>query len=70
MMRGMSGVALCHRVRELYPNTYVILISGYPGSHFSDRAVSVDSFDLIQKPFSPAHLADRVQQALAGKRPP
>jgi CheY-like chemotaxis protein len=66
MMRGMSGIALCEKIRTLHPTTHVILISGYPGSHFSDRSLAVETFDLIQKPFTPAQLAERVQAALAG----
>jgi CheY-like chemotaxis protein len=69
MMRGMSGVALCQRIQTLHPSTRVILISGYPGSHFSDQSLSVEHFDLIPKPFTPAQLAERVQAVLAANGP-
>ena len=69
MMRGMSGVDLCEKIRASHPNTRVILISGYPGSHFSDRSLSVEQFDLIQKPFTPMQLAERVQAALDADKP-
>jgi DNA-binding response OmpR family regulator len=55
-----SGVALAAEARELVPGLRVLLMSGYSAS-----AVSPGSDDeLIEKPFSPRELAERVRATL------
>jgi two-component system cell cycle sensor histidine kinase/response regulator CckA len=68
VMRGMSGVALCRAVRELDAHAVVILISGFPGTHLSERAISEREFELLEKPFTPAQLTRRVWDALSRRR--
>src|SRR4051812_27242309 len=41
-MRGMSGVALAERIKLRDDETRVLLISGYPGSHFADSALTTE----------------------------
>jgi two-component system, cell cycle sensor histidine kinase and response regulator CckA len=65
VMRAMSGVALADRLREMNPSARIILISGYPGTHFDDRAPGFRRFDLLQKPFTPVQLAAKVGETLA-----
>jgi signal transduction histidine kinase len=59
-MPGMTGIELAHEAQELRPGLPVLYVSGYAGG-FGDEVAGAD---VLEKPFSPAVLADRVAQAL------
>ena len=69
MMSGMSGVAFGECVRSSGMGMRVMLISGFPGSHLDDRVVGAGGFDLLEKPFTPRQLADRIRESLRGPQP-
>jgi DNA-binding response OmpR family regulator len=64
VMRGMSGVTLGTQLRARPTPVTVMLMSGYPGSHFSDQPSTFREFALLEKPFTPAELAARVKECL------
>ena len=63
MIPGLSGPQLASRLLQVNPRLRVLYLSGY-----MDDATDVDSDDLggalLQKPFTPAALAERVRLAL------
>ena len=69
VMQGMSGVALAERIRLREDATQVLLISGYPGTHFEDAAFTTGSIELLTKPFTPAQLTARVYECVQRKLP-
>ena len=63
-MPGMSGLEL---QRELVERTYalpIIIVSGHGHIPMAVSTVQHGALDFMEKPFSPQHLIDRVQQAL------
>ena len=62
MMSGISGPTLVGRIRESYPATAVMLMTG-----FTDRLLDC-SVPFLEKPFTASTLVSRVQQVLAESR--
>jgi DNA-binding NtrC family response regulator len=69
MMTGMSGVTFAECVRSLGVGMRVMLISGFPGSYFDDGLFGAGGFDLLEKPFTPKQLVDRVRASLSAPQP-
>jgi DNA-binding response OmpR family regulator len=68
VMPGLSGPKLASRLLQLHPRLRVLYLSGY-----TDDTMDVDSDELVgellQKPFTPAALAERVRLALDATSP-
>lgn len=62
MMSGISGPTLVGRIREFYPATAVMLMTG-----FTDQQLD-PSVPLLEKPFTAPTLVSRVQQVLVESR--
>jgi len=56
MMPGISGMETLTRVREMHPDTVVIVITGYATLEHSIEAMKKGAFDFLSKPFSPQDL--------------
>jgi response regulator RpfG family c-di-GMP phosphodiesterase len=67
-MPGMSGLELIPRVRELSPDTLVILISGSQEIESAVDALRAGAFDYLVKPFDLEHLQFGVRRALEHQR--
>ncbi len=57
-MPGMDGRELARRLRRLWPELPVLLVSGYDPA---PAEAPDDSFGFLQKPFSPAVLLQAIQ---------
>ena len=68
MLPGIHGPALAERLRMLRPGRPVVFMSGYDFDFISRDQRVTDGVFLLQKPFPPAALAEKVRQALAGQR--
>ena len=66
MPGGCNGVELAKRAREMRPDLKVLLSSGYVGEAVSRAA---ESFELIDKPYERATLAQRLAQMLNANAP-
>jgi response regulator RpfG family c-di-GMP phosphodiesterase len=64
MMGGMSGLDLIPRVRELSPDTVVIMISGVQTVESAINALRAGAFDYVMKPFDLHHVEAAVSRAL------
>ena len=67
-MEGMSGLELIPRVRELSPDTLVIVVSGSQEIESAVEALRAGAFDYIVKPFDLDHLQFAVRRALEHQR--
>jgi PAS domain S-box-containing protein len=56
MMPGISGMETLARVREMHPDTVVIVITGYATVEHSIEAMKKGAFDFLSKPFAPQDL--------------
>jgi CheY-like chemotaxis protein len=64
VMPRISGPALAERLEALYPNMKVIYMSGYTEEAILQRALLDHNAAFLQKPCSPAELAQRVREVL------
>jgi len=64
VMPGMNGSDLAVAVREKYPGTKVVFMSGYTVDMFGRQGEFEAGMYFIQKPLSPMSLAEKVRQVL------
>ena len=64
-MPGMNGIELAERVRARYPQMPVLYISGYADQVLASVRPADGSFEVLEKPFTPAALTARVAKAFA-----
>ena len=63
-MPGLSGGELLQRVRELYPETPVIIMSGLSDQEQAQSLISRGAFDYLLKPFRLEVVEESVKRAL------
>ena len=64
VMPGMSGIELAEKLVESHPNARVLFVSGYSADHLDAHGVESGTTQLLQKPFGPSALVQRVQEML------
>src|SRR2546430_989316 len=67
-MGGISGLDLVPHVRELAPETVVVMISGQQGIETAIESMHVGAFDYITKPFDLRHVEAAVRRALGQRK--
>ena len=63
-MPGLSGVELLGHVRQKYPNTPVIIVSGIGDQEHARGLVKLGAFDFLLKPFRLDTVEQSVKRAL------
>lgn len=63
-MPGLSGLELLGHVRQQYPNTPVIIISGISDKEHAQGLIRLGAFDYLLKPFSLEVVEKSVKSAL------
>ena len=66
VMPRMNGRELAGRLRDQRPELKVLYMSGYSARVMSHRGLVQDEAQLLQKPFTPRSLADKVREVLDG----
>jgi DNA-binding response OmpR family regulator len=64
MMPGIGGIELADRLRERWPELPIVFMSGYSAEVLADEGSMGVGAELIQKPFTPAGLVQRVSDVL------
>ena len=64
MMPVLSGADVLERVKDLHPDTVIIVITGYATVEHSIQAMKNGAFDFISKPFTPELLRVTVSKAI------
>jgi CheY-like chemotaxis protein len=67
VMPHMSGKELADRVRVLYPLTKILFTSAYTENAIIQQGVLDKGVALLQKPFTPSALANKLREMLDGK---
>jgi two-component system response regulator PilR (NtrC family) len=67
-MPGLSGTELLKRVRELYPDTAIIMVSGIGDQEQAQNLMSQGAFDYLLKPFRLEVVEESVKRALSRLR--
>ncbi len=66
-MPDMDGMELLTKVKGKYPNTKVIMITGYSTVEHAVKAMRMGAFNYIEKPFTPDSLIEAIKEALTGE---
>jgi len=64
VMPEMNGAEVARQVREISPRAKVLFVSGYSENDMADQGLETLSFEVLQKPFTPAALARKVREVL------
>jgi DNA-binding NtrC family response regulator len=67
-MPGLSGLELLGHIRQKFPNTPVIIISGIGDEDRAQGLIKLGAFDFLLKPFSLEAVEKSVQRAVAYSR--
>ncbi|MBN1593886.1 MAG: sigma-54-dependent Fis family transcriptional regulator, partial [Candidatus Coatesbacteria bacterium] len=65
---GTSGMDALKRIRQDYPETTVIMISGHGTIELSVQAMKLGAYGFIEKPISLENLLQQIQHALDSRR--
>jgi DNA-binding NtrC family response regulator len=64
-MSSLGGMEVLSRVKTAYPDTMVIVITGYASVSSAVEVMKMGAFDYLPKPFTPEELRGVVRQAVA-----
>jgi DNA-binding NtrC family response regulator len=64
-MSSLGGMEVLSRVKAAYPDTMVIVITGYASVSSAVEVMKMGAFDYLPKPFTPEELRGVVRQAVA-----
>jgi len=67
VMPHMSGRELSDRIRAIYPHTKILFTSAYTESAITHQGILKEGVALLQKPFTPSALANKVREVLNQK---
>lgn len=67
-MPGMDGMTVLKMIKEKWPESEVIIITGYPGVESAKKAVSLGAYDYLAKPVSPDEVISATTGAMLHKR--
>ena len=70
VMPGLSGPDLARRLQRVRPRMAVLYMSGYAADTLGARGIEDHGAALLEKPFTPAALAQKVREVLGRTRPP
>ena len=62
VMLGINGIQVLENVKYLYPETMVIILTGYGDMHSAIQAIRLDADDYIVKPCTSEELFFRIQR--------
>jgi DNA-binding NtrC family response regulator len=63
-MSNLGGMEVLRRLKEMHPETMVIVITGYASVSSAVEVMKMGAFDYLPKPFTPHELRSVVHQAL------
>ncbi|RPI36294.1 MAG: sigma-54-dependent Fis family transcriptional regulator [Nitrospiraceae bacterium] len=67
-MPDMDGIEVLRNIKEKWPETEVIIMTGYGTVKTAVRAMKIGVFDYIEKPFTPDDLLPLVAKAMERKK--
>lgn len=66
-MPGMDGLEVLRRVRKLYPDLDVIILTGHGGRRDEETARNLGAYDYMKKPVSLEELLPRLKKVIKRK---
>ena len=68
MMPGMDGMTTLRELRQRYPDTYVIMLTGKGNEQVAVEVMKAGAADYVLKPFGNQDLIDRIENVLRIRR--
>jgi len=66
-MPGMDGMSVLRTLKQRWPESEVIIITGYPTLETAKEAVTLGAYDYLAKPVGPAQVIEAANGALQHK---
>lgn len=67
-MPGMDGMTVLKTIKEKWPESEVIIITGFPAVESAKQAVTLGAYDYLAKPVGPDEVISAANCALTHKR--
>ncbi|MFZ4478480.1 MAG: response regulator [Rhodoferax sp.] len=67
-MPGMDGMSVLKTIKEKWPESEVIMITGYPAVESAKEAVTLGAYDYLAKPVGPDDVINAANGAMMHKR--
>lgn len=67
-MPGMDGMAVLKMIKQRWPETEVVIITGYPSVETAKEAVRLGAYDYLAKPVGPDDVISVANGAMTQKR--
>lgn len=67
-MPGMNGMTVLETIKQKWPDSEVIIITGYPEVESAKQAVTLGAYDYLAKPVGPEEVIQAANGALQHKR--
>jgi DNA-binding NtrC family response regulator len=68
MMPGMNGLTVLKTIKQRWPESEVIIITGYPAVDTAKQAVTLGAYDYLAKPAGPDEVIQATQSAMLHKK--
>jgi len=67
-MPGMDGMQVLRAIKQNWPESEVVVITGYPTVETAKEAVRLGAYDYLAKPIGPVEVVNATDGALTQKR--
>jgi DNA-binding NtrC family response regulator len=67
-MPGMDGMSVLRTIKQRWPESEVVIITGYPGVDTAKQAVALGAYDYLSKPAGPDDVINAANGAMMHKR--
>jgi DNA-binding NtrC family response regulator len=67
-MPGMNGMAVLKTIKQRWPESEVIIITGYPAVETAKEAVTLGAYEYLAKPAGPEDVINAANGAMLHKR--
>ncbi len=67
-MPGMDGMAVLKAIKQSWPETEVVIITGYPNVETAKEAVRLGAYDYLAKPVGPDEVINVANGAMTQKK--
>jgi DNA-binding NtrC family response regulator len=67
-MPGLDGMSVLKTIKQNWPESEVIVITGYPAVESAKQAVTLGAFDFLAKPVGPDDVITATNNAMQHKR--